>query len=154
MYYSFKYLRDEEEAKDVAQSTFQAYWENIGRIEGDPLQFLFTIARNKCLNLIRRQKYKNLHRDNVIKDAAAQKLDIYSLSDSGIDRLIADDISATVEKCLESLPEKSREAFWLNREKGLTYKEIAALQGVTVKNIEYRISSVLKTLRQKINKNQ
>lgn len=152
VYYSQKFLKNEEDARDVAQATFQTYWENIERIDGEPLQFLFTTARNRCLNILRRQKYKDTHRQAVLKESAGEKLDIMSLSDSCIDHLLSEEIVSMVEKCLESLPEKSREAFRLSREKGLTYKEIATLQGVSVKNIEYRISSVLRLLRQKMDK--
>lgn len=150
VYFALKYLKNDEEARDVAQSTFQAYWENIDKVEGEPLQYLFAIAKNKCLNVLRKQKYMERHKDAVASEAARQRLDIYSITDSHLEELFTEDMANLVDRSMASLPEKSREAFRLSREKGLTYKEIATLQGVSVKNIEYRISCVLRTLRKKL----
>ena len=45
------------------------------------------------------------------------------------------------------MPPKTKEAFMLNRFRNKTYSEIAQIQNVSEKNIEYRISSALKILR-------
>ena len=50
-------------------------------------------------------------------------------------------------KSLENMPEKTREAFVLNRFNNMSYKQIAELHGVSEKNIEYRIKRALRQLR-------
>ena len=49
---------------------------------------------------------------------------------------------------MQDLPEKTRAIFILNREKGLTYPEIASSMGVSVKTVEYHISKALALLGQ------
>ena len=45
------------------------------------------------------------------------------------------------------MPPKTKDAFILSRFKHKTYSEIAQIQNVSEKNIEYRISEALKILR-------
>ncbi len=45
---------------------------------------------------------------------------------------------------------KTLEIFQLSREKGLTYKEIAASKEISIKTVELHISKALKKLRQEL----
>ncbi|TCM26153.1 RNA polymerase sigma factor (sigma-70 family) [Novosphingobium sp. ST904] len=51
-------------------------------------------------------------------------------------------------RVLGDLPPRTREIFELNRVDALTYHEIAARYGVTVKAIEYHMSKALQHLHQ------
>ena len=53
----FRTLRDETETEDVAQNTFLQVWKSRARYERTAkfTTWLFTIARNLCLNEIRRR---------------------------------------------------------------------------------------------------
>jgi len=55
-----------------------------------------------------------------------------------------------LDKALNDLPENQRTTFLLNRIDGKKYKEIAEMEGVSVKAIEKRMHLALKTLREKI----
>ena len=56
--FAMKYIRDEEQCKDVAQETLLTYWQNradfedIFKVKG----YLYRVARNRCLNMIRREQ--------------------------------------------------------------------------------------------------
>ena len=54
---AFRTLRDETEAEDLAQTAFVQAWKSAARYEPSAKfsTWLFTIARNLCLNEIRRR---------------------------------------------------------------------------------------------------
>ena len=53
-------------------------------------------------------------------------------------------------QALNELPETYRDAFMKHRFLGMSYKEIAEDEGVSVKTIDYRIQQALKDLRIKL----
>ena len=61
--------------------------------------------------------------------------------------LLRSEMEDMIELSLAKLPVKVREAFELHRFKGLTYKEIAIKQKVSVRTVEVRISKTLESLR-------
>ena len=58
------------------------------------------------------------------------------------------ELKERLKNAIDSLPDVIRESFVMNRIEGLTYKQIAEKEGVTVKAIEYRISKSLTILRE------
>ena len=52
-----------------------------------------------------------------------------------------------LEEAISQLPDKQRTVFLMNRIDKKTYREIAELEGVSVKAIEKRMGMALKTLR-------
>ena len=60
----------------------------------------------------------------------------------------AEDAMEQYRRALLELPERTREIFELNRAEALTYAEIAARYGVTVKAIEYHVSKAIHHLHQ------
>ena len=69
------------------------------------------------------------------------------------------DVSAQIEsmeleekimEAVDTLPEKCREVFELNRFEGLTYSEVAEQLNISVKTVENQMSKALKILREKL----
>lgn len=56
--FASKYVKDEEQCKDIAQETLLNYWEkrtdfeDIYKVKG----FLYMVARNRCLNYLKREQ--------------------------------------------------------------------------------------------------
>lgn len=146
--YAFHYLNDYELAKEVAQDVFMAIWQNIGHLEeGSLTAYIITIARNKCLNVIKHSKYR-FEFENKMKEKTNRGLiNIYTLEHTQIDDIIASDIKKRMLQTLDQLPPKTKEAFMLSRFENKTYSEIAQIQNVSRKNIEYRIMCALKHIR-------
>jgi RNA polymerase sigma-70 factor (ECF subfamily) len=140
-----KYVPDQDTAKEIVHNVFINLWEKRQQVDtGSPLKsYLFTSVHNRCLNYIRDQK--KFDKDDTI----FQRLDSTDFSD-GVDRLEEQELEQRIYDALQSLPEKCREIFMMNRFDGLKYAEIAEKQGISVKTVETQMSKALKILREKL----
>ena len=140
------YLHDKEKAHDLAQETMLALWENRSRLDPDQniRSFVFTIARNKALNELRRR--------NMFSHSAQTAQSLALLEDNSVEEQInALDLPSLIESVWSSLPEKIETTFALSRKEGLKNREIAVLQGISEKTVEYRIKVALKRFKNLFN---
>ena len=136
------YLQDKDKAHDLAQETMMALWENRSSLdpERNIRGFVFTIARNKTLNELRRR--------NMFTPGGQASESLAQLEDNSVDEFIdALDLPALIENVWKSLPEKVETTFALSRRDGLKNREIAVLEGISEKTVEYRIKVALRRFR-------
>lgn len=142
VHFAGSYLKDEERARDIAQETLLSLWENRRML--DPSKnirsFVFTIARNKTLNELRRRK---LFSPSGLEDHVLELLEDHSVEEQ-IESL---DLAALIEKVWNALPKDIGRTFSLSREEGLKNREIAIREGVSEKTVEYRIRVALHRFR-------
>jgi len=133
---------DKNLAEDVVQESFISLWKNCNKVVYDQaLFFLKRIANNKFLNVVKHNK--------VVLNYSKQKLsEVNNQSPEFV--LEEKEFMAKLKSVIESLPEKQREVFLLNRIDKKTYKEIAALLDLSVKAVEKRMGNALKIIREKI----
>jgi len=109
--------------------------------------YLFIIARNKSLNLLRNKLY-------AVSDPQEKRLinlHIATLQSDYIEsRIDSLELEKLIERTYALLPEKIRKTFIMSRKEGLSYEEIAQKTGITVKSVEYQISVALKVFRRKL----
>lgn len=148
-YFIRHYVHDEPESEDLAQEVFATLWTGRDRI--DPQRnirsFLFTIARNKALNHL--SSLRTRLTDPLEK--ASVNLSIESLgSEAIVSRIDAMDMKRIIDMVYEKMPELTRRIFVMNRDENMTYEEIAASTGLTVKKVEYNMVKALKQFRSKL----
>lgn len=143
---SCQYLHDELIAEEIVQDTFLKLWE-IRKTLNEQFNirnYLYTLTKNNCLNCLRNQKIALKHQKSLLyfeiqyNEMALERLGSYIEYEELIQR---------VDRTISSLPEELKGTFLLSRDEELSYKKIAAIQSVSVKTIEARISKVLKILR-------
>lgn len=138
--YCFLRLSDRELAKDITQETFLKVWQyaqNDHEIT-NLRAFLFTTARNLIIDYYRKKKSVSL--DNLMEQGFDVKVDIY---DGLVDKFDGDQALAF----LGSIPEKYRDAIYMQYVEGLSVKEIAEITQETENNISVRIHRGLQKLR-------
>jgi RNA polymerase sigma-70 factor (ECF subfamily) len=152
--FSFRHLRDEEGARDVAQETFLRVVRNAAsfRAESRFSTWLFTIARNLCVDRQRRQKLRR----TMSLDAplghddpnGATLMDRVAGADPLADRR-ADDrrFSDRLERALAALPVEQREVFLLREVEGVKFREIADLLQIPENTVKSRMRYALEALR-------
>lgn len=150
VFYATQYLRDEEEAREVAQETFITLWEKRGEINNElSIQaYILTITRNKCLNLLRKKIATRKYADTL--EARENRANYKALSDESANPLHLKELEQLIQETMIEVPEKMKTVFRMNRDEELTYPEIAERLGVSVKTVEYRISKALLLFREKL----
>ena len=115
--------------------------------------WLFTIARNLCLNEIRRRVR---HRTDSIEatDSEAEGAPARQLADRGAtsppDALVREELTLKVEEAIRELPENQRTALLLCREEELSYEEIAEVLGTSISATKSLIFRGRETLKQRL----
>ena len=150
----YRTLPDADEAEDLTQATFVQLWKTADRYQPSARfsTFLFTIARNLCLNEIRR---RSRHPADSLDAVAGSGPDDEGPSHQIEDRrqpgadaeAVRGELFAKVEEALRDLPEKQRTALVLCREGELSYEEIADVLGTSLqatKSIIHRARETLK----------
>lgn len=152
MGFVFRTLPDLDEAEDIAQGVFVQLWRTAGRYQPSAKfsTFLFTIARNLCLNeLRRRRRHPAQSLDEVSAEDESHPIrQVPDRSAPGADAMVErSELFAKVEEALADLPEKQRTALILCREGELSYDEISEVLGTSTqatKSLIHRAREVLK----------
>lgn len=138
--FAAKYV-DFEHAEEIVQDTMIWLWEHRDSINLDLNinSFLFTVVKNRALNVIKHQSVKSKVHQEIIDKYEKNFMDINFYEETELRKLYND--------ALAKIPETYRRAFVMNREKGMTYEEIAQELNISPKTVGYRISQSLKILR-------
>ncbi len=127
--FSFWLTGDTEEAKDVTSETFVRLWTSQAETRHETVKaYLFTIARNLCLQNKRRKK-RFIPLDEELQDKSGQS------DRTAQDRLDLDDAL----NALQTLLEIDRAVLIMKAEDELSYEDIAKSTGLSVANVKVKI---------------
>lgn len=138
----FKYLKDEEEAKDAVMQLFEKLAKELLRHEvRDFKPWLFTTARNHCLNLIRQHKkidgkeYQQLFYDS--------EEDPFRLHPQQEKELLLE----MLNRGMSELPQSQEVCLRLFYLEERSYKEIADITGYDYKKVKSHIQNGKRNLK-------
>lgn len=142
--FAVRYTRDRTAACDVVQECFFTLWKRRERVDPEKSlkSFLYTMVRNRALNLIRDRS--GVYVDHDV--ASGQ-----SVEDSEHPEMAPGDEDSLQQKFtnwIGDLPERQKEAFQLSRFEGLDHEEIAGVMDVSPKTVNNHIVAALRTLRE------
>jgi RNA polymerase sigma-70 factor, ECF subfamily len=151
----YRTLPDATEAEDLAQHVFLQVFKSAHRYEVSAkfTTWLFTIARNLCLNEIRRRsRHPADSLDETFADNDEQPIrqpeELKNLSPP--DSLLQDELEQKIEAALAELPEKQRTAILMCRGDEFSYEDIAEVLGCSVSATKSLIHRGRETLKQKL----
>jgi RNA polymerase sigma-70 factor (ECF subfamily) len=155
MNFVFRSLRDEIEAEDLAQNVFLQVYKSRARYKQTAKfsTWLFTIARNLCLNEIRR---RSRHPAESIEEAHAEHEDLprQQYEDKSQiappEKLLHRELAQKIEEALAGLPENQRTAILLCRQDELSYEEIAEILDCSLSATKSLIHRGRETLKEKL----
>ena len=142
--YAHRITGDVERARDVVQETFlRLCTEERGRLDGHLPEWLFTVCRNKALDVQRKERRmttlaemesaRSQTREQTPEAAAEQS-----------------DSAAHILQLLDDLPPNQQEVIRLKFQNSLSYKEISQITGLTVTNVGFLIHRGLRTVRERV----
>jgi RNA polymerase sigma-70 factor (ECF subfamily) len=151
----YRMLRDAVEAEDLAQVVFVQVYRSAHRyhVSSKFSTWLFTIARNLCLNEIRRRsRHQAESMDLPHPDQPDQPWQQFEdkRSTSPPDSLLHGELELKIEEALADLPENQRLAILLCRQADLSYEEIAKVLGCSVPATKSLIHRGRETLKQRL----
>lgn len=150
-YFAQEYVIREEDAENIVQDVFMDLWENSALISShtNMFSFLFTSVKNRCIDFLRRntvaQKVKNKIQDehSLLFEMKLQSLEYLD------DKIFAStDIETIVQNAINSLPDRCRQIFVLNKIEGKKQKQIAEQLEISIHTVESQMSIANRRLKE------
>jgi len=148
---AYRVIGKEEDARDVCQDAFLRAYRALPGFKGQAKfsSWLYRIALNLCRDWIRRQRRAPV--SQLPEDADATELAAETGPVESIEDLVARrELSAIVEEAMSELSEEQRTAIILKEYHGMTFQEIADMQGCPLSTVKTRLYQGLSLLRRRL----
>ena len=142
----FNMIRDHHGAEDATQDVFVAAYRKLSTFDPTRARFstwLFTIARNKAINMLRGAK----------REIPVDLRDM-PLVDNRSNQVRDSEFFEQMDKALDQLPPQQKRAFVLAEFEQLPYEEIAQIECVSIGTVKSRIHRAKRRLRHILDKPQ
>ncbi|MBA3961658.1 MAG: sigma-70 family RNA polymerase sigma factor [Chthoniobacterales bacterium] len=141
--YAARILGDRERARDVVQETFVELQRQSRRQTDDaPAQWLFTVCRNRALNICRKEKRMTYLDDEILDRQPGTE----PLPNERLERAEA---SGFLLRIVATLPPRQQEVVQLKFQNDLSYQEISEITQLSVSHVGVLLHTALKTLRER-----
>jgi RNA polymerase sigma-70 factor (ECF subfamily) len=148
---AYRTLGREDDARDVCQETFLRAYRALPGFKGEAKfsSWIYRIALNLCRDWIRKQRRTPVMQapEGVeLADLAAERGPVESIETLVARRQLSDRVAAA----MRMLPEEQRTAIVLKEYHGLTFQEIAEMQGCPLSTVKTRLYQGLTVLRRQL----
>jgi RNA polymerase sigma-70 factor (ECF subfamily) len=132
-------INDRHTCEDIAQEVFLAAYKKLSSFDPSRSSFstwLFTIARNKSINAMKKRKILSVNKppDNPDFSEPAESL-------------IRDELFVKLDRALESLSPGHRRALVMAEFENMPYEQIAQIEGIRIGTVKSRINRAKHRLR-------
>lgn len=158
--FTLRMTQDRELSLDLTQEIFLKVYQKRKKIRGDSnfKSWVFTIARNMCLNALRdSKKQRALNSSGKEVSSTLFSSDIEMKSQDPYENFNGMDLKAKVKRALAGLGEGQREVLILKEYHGLSYDQIAQITQTSlasVKSLLFRARQNLKKIFEKLDKKE
>ncbi|MCU7943183.1 MAG: RNA polymerase sigma factor RpoE [Candidatus Thiodiazotropha sp. (ex Cardiolucina cf. quadrata)] len=148
-----RYIRDPHEVLDVTQEAFIKAYRAMPKFRGDSAFYtwLYRIAINTAKNYLVAQGRRPPSDD--VEAEVAEQMDVGTrLKETGTpeNHVLTEEISMTVQKAIDDLPEDLRTAIVLRELEGMSYEEIANAMSCPVGTVRSRIFRAREAIDKKL----
>jgi RNA polymerase sigma-70 factor (ECF subfamily) len=140
--YVQRFIKDTSASYDVLQDVFLKLWEQKSSLRNDTnlKALLYTMARNRSLNVIRKESKQ--------ADIDSEMLFELTASDDSIEANLEHKVlKEHVNEWVSKLPPRRAEAFLLSRFHDLKYSEVASIMGLSERTVQTHVLHALRDLR-------
>ena len=148
-------VHNQADAEDLAQDVFLEIFRTAENFRGDAKlsTWLYRIATNRSLNLIRNNKRKRFFQsiEETFTGGRNRASEISENRGDQPDQNITDQQrSDLLHRAIDRLPEKQRIAFTLNKYEELPYQQIAEVMEISLASVESLIHRAKKNLQEQL----
>jgi RNA polymerase sigma-70 factor (family 1) len=140
--FAYSYTRSRESAEELVNDVFLGIWQKKDTLDSiNNIQlYLYVAVKNASLNFLRRH---HLPVPISVNDLSADHFHITADPESA---LINRELQEQIVAAIEQLPGRCKLIFKLVKQDGLSYKEVAAILGISVKTVDSQLCLALKKL--------
>lgn len=145
--YAHAFVRSENAAEDVVQELFVRIWaqHEAWEVEGPVRAYLFVGARQRAIDVLRRQGVPRRHRERLLELVpGAEDGGRAGRADTELE---LKELRLRVGRAVASLPTRQREVFELSRSSDLRYDEIARRMGISTHTVGVHMTRALAAIR-------
>jgi len=139
------YSKDYEEAEELTQDIYVRVWQKMKSLRpgGSTRGWLITVARNRCVDHVRKRKVRDL----FISGRTGPR---HSATDENTpeNRSILEEDRRRLKQCIAVLPEKFRSVFVLKEYSGLKSGEISELLGISIGTVHSRLNRARRRVKE------
>lgn len=130
------YMRNAEEARDVAQEIFVRIYERLDTFHGDEafLPWMLRLSRNACIDALRRRKARPPAADVVIEET----VQVASTAPTPEEASVARSARDLLYRAMDRMSDSDREILMLKEIQGLKVEEIATLLDIPTGTVKSR----------------
>jgi RNA polymerase sigma-70 factor, ECF subfamily len=134
--YTYNYTKNPEEQKDLMQDIFYNIFFSLNNFKNKSSlnTYIYAIARNVCLNYIKKNINDRKIHENLVKNyeekTAESAYETYEMSEN----------MKYFFEVLEKLPEDQKDVFYLSEIENLKYEEIAKILNIPVGTVKSRLN--------------
>jgi RNA polymerase sigma-70 factor (ECF subfamily) len=152
----YRYLRDRDEAEDLAQDVFLNIYRARGsyRPEAKFSTWLYRITTNLSLNALRARRVRRRIRSPQEGNPEDGGLPLGRVADprplEADEELERRELAARVREAVDGLPSHQKTAVLLNKYEGCSYQEIAEVMGMSVPAVKSLLSRARGRIKEKL----
>ena len=137
------YLRSREAAEEIVQDVFFVVWRDRAtfRLRRSVKGYFYVAVKNRALNKIKRGQNEQRSGERIARDEAGR----VSVN-AAEEQITRDELVAAVQRLIDQLPPRMRQAYTLYYQHDLSYAEIGAVMGTAVKTVENQLARALRTI--------
>ncbi|MCX6335532.1 MAG: RNA polymerase sigma-70 factor [Bacteroidia bacterium] len=141
-----RYIKLKEDAEEIVQVVFLKIWESRNKIDAYASfeSFLFTIAYNTTISLLRKRTNEKKYLDHL--KSLQQPVNSLDL----IDEIHFNELNERVQSLLDELTPRQKEIYQLSREEGLSHDEIAKKLDISINTVKKHMANTLAFLKSHI----
>lgn len=144
-------VRDQAAAEEILQDVYVSVWHHAGTYaasKSQPLTWLTSIARNRCLDQLRKRELDTVSMTREDDDERDADMDFAAEGPTPMDMLLSGADRRSVRECVDDLEGGQKQAIALAFYQGLTHAELAAQLKQPLGTIKSWVRRGLERLRQ------
>ncbi len=136
--YAIRFLRNEEDAKDIVQDVFEKLWVNRKRVEFEKAKsWMFTTAHNAMINFASRKGRMQLTDQPIDKDSGRTQASMFESNE-------------VVDRAVSILPPVQKAVILLRDLEGYSYKDIGEIVGLSDSQVKVYLFRARKKIKKQL----